>query len=134
MKHLYRSNSDSILAGVCGGMAEYFRIDVTLIRLAFVAMGFMGVGILFYFLAAIVLPKEPINPEDRAYNAQQKVYGADEKNNNGFALGVILVFIGVVLLAQRYLIPLLPHFARGLIWPLILIGLGAYLVWGRKES
>ena len=135
MKKLYRSRTDSVLAGVCGGIAEYLHVDVTLIRLAFVALGFLfGSGLLFYILAAIVLPKEPLNPEDTIYTAQDQGYDSEEKNNTSFALGALLVFIGVVILAQRYIIPLLPQFARGLIWPLILIGLGAYLLWGRKDS
>lgn len=132
MRRLYRSRKDSVIAGVCGGLADYLNVDVVLIRLAFVALGFMGVGILFYFLAAIILPKEPINPQEGVYE-QEPVYHAQEKNNTSFALGLLLVFIGVILLAKRYILPLLPHYTRGLIWPLILIGLGAYLVWGRKE-
>ncbi|WP_294578090.1 PspC domain-containing protein [uncultured Thomasclavelia sp.] len=57
MKRLYRSNQDRMLCGVCGGLAEYFDVDPTLIRLAwvlFVAVG--GSGILAYFVAAIIIP------------------------------------------------------------------------------
>ena len=58
-KRLYRSESDRRLAGVCGGLAEYFDIDSTLVRLAFVffILAF-GTGILAYVIAAIVMPNE----------------------------------------------------------------------------
>ena len=59
MKKLYRSNADRVLAGVCGGIGEYFGIDPTLVRLGFVALSFMlGGGVLVYILAAIIIPKE----------------------------------------------------------------------------
>ena len=48
-----------MIAGVCGGIAEYFGIDPTLVRLGFVALSFMlGGGVLVYILAAIIIPKE----------------------------------------------------------------------------
>ena len=59
MKKLYRSDRNRMIAGVCGGIAEYFGIDPTLVRLGFVALSFMfGGGVLVYILAAIIIPKE----------------------------------------------------------------------------
>lgn len=59
-KKLYRSLTDKKLCGVCGGLAEYFAIDSTLIRLLLVlAVLFAGVGILAYIIAAIVMPVKP---------------------------------------------------------------------------
>ncbi len=59
MKRLYRSEKNRMIAGVCGGIAEYFDIDPTLVRLGFVALSFMfGGGVLVYILAAIIIPKE----------------------------------------------------------------------------
>lgn len=58
-KRLYKSNTNRMLCGVCGGIAEYFHLDPTLIRLGwilFCALG--GSGILAYFIAAIVIPSE----------------------------------------------------------------------------
>ena len=58
-KKLYKSNTDKKLCGVCGGIAEYFNIDSTLVRLAWVAFTFFGgSGILAYIIAAIVMPAE----------------------------------------------------------------------------
>ena len=58
-KRLYRSKKDRMIYGVCGGIANYFNIDPTLVRLAFVliAMG-AGSGILAYIIAAIIIPDE----------------------------------------------------------------------------
>ena len=56
-KRLYRSAHDRMLAGVCGGIAEYFQIDPTLVRLgwvAFTALG--GSGILAYIILAVIVP------------------------------------------------------------------------------
>ncbi len=60
MKRLYKSNTDKKLCGVCGGIAEYFEIDPTLVRLGLVflcAIGFSGV--IAYIIAAIVIPEKP---------------------------------------------------------------------------
>lgn len=59
-KRLYKSATNRMAAGVCGGIAEYFGIDATLIRLGWVlfcALG--GSGILAYIIAAIVMPGKP---------------------------------------------------------------------------
>ena len=60
-KKLYKSNTDKMLEGVCGGIAEYFGIDPTIVRLAWVvfcALG--GSGILAYIIAAIIIPSAPL--------------------------------------------------------------------------
>ena len=56
-KKLYKSNTNKMLEGVCGGIAEYFGVDPTIVRLAWVvfcALG--GSGILAYIIAAIIIP------------------------------------------------------------------------------
>lgn len=60
-KKLYKSNTNKMLEGVCGGIAEYFGIDPTIVRLAWVifcALG--GSGILAYIIAAIIIPSAPL--------------------------------------------------------------------------
>ena len=59
-KKLYKSNTNKMLEGVCGGIAEYFDVDPTLVRLAWVvfcALG--GSGLLAYIVAAIIIPRKP---------------------------------------------------------------------------
>ncbi len=60
-KKLYRSNTDKMLAGVCGGLGNYLGVDSTLIRLVFALLVFFGVGsgLVLYVILAIVMPLEP---------------------------------------------------------------------------
>ena len=68
MKRLYRSRDERLIAGVAGGIANYFNIDPTLVRLAFVAFTLAGggVGLLAYVLLAIIMPLEPVPGAIRA--------------------------------------------------------------------
>jgi phage shock protein PspC (stress-responsive transcriptional regulator) len=54
-KRLYKSSSDKVLFGVCGGIAEYFDVDSVVIRLLVVVFALTGAGILFYIFAAIIM-------------------------------------------------------------------------------
>lgn len=59
-KRLYRSRRERLVCGVCGGVAEYFNIDPTIVRLAFLLFVFcVGSGVLAYIIAAIVMPDDP---------------------------------------------------------------------------
>jgi phage shock protein PspC (stress-responsive transcriptional regulator) len=59
-KRLYRSKTDRKIAGVCGGLAQYFDIDPTIIRvIAVVSIFFTGAGIIAYIVLALVVPIEP---------------------------------------------------------------------------
>ena len=59
-KKLYKSNTDKKIAGVCGGIAEYFNIDSTLVRLGWVVFSLLGgSGLLAYIIAAIIMPDRP---------------------------------------------------------------------------
>lgn len=59
-KRLYKSNKDIMLFGVCGGIAEYFDIDPTIVRLIVAALVLgKGSGLIIYLVAAIVMPKNP---------------------------------------------------------------------------
>lgn len=55
-KRLFKSRTDRKICGVCGGLAEYIKIDPTVIRLLWIIFGCMGVGIIAYIAAAIVIP------------------------------------------------------------------------------
>ncbi len=61
-KKLYRVNEGKILAGVCAGLAEYFNIDATLIRLLWVIVSFASglfMGLLAYVVCVFVIPEDP---------------------------------------------------------------------------
>ena len=60
-KKLYRSRDGKLICGVCAGIAEYFNIDPTVVRVAFALFACMGgSGILAYIIAAIIIPRNPI--------------------------------------------------------------------------
>ena len=68
-KKLYRSKKDSMIAGVCGGIAEYFDVDSTLIRLLtvlFVLLG--GAGVAVYIIAWIIIPKNTEQVSDGKFD------------------------------------------------------------------
>lgn len=60
MKRLYRSRSNKVIAGVCGGLAEYLNIDPIIMRLIFLLIALPGgISILVYFIFWVVMPKHP---------------------------------------------------------------------------
>jgi len=72
-KKLYRSTKDRVIGGVCGGIAEYFDIDSTLVRLLTIAIFFLGGGgIIAYIIGWIIIPKNPNgNTEDNSENKEE---------------------------------------------------------------
>ena len=65
-KKLYKSREDKMLFGVCSGVAEYFDIDPTLVRLGTAVLVFTSIGIPAYIVAAIVMPEKPANAQTKA--------------------------------------------------------------------
>ena len=60
-KKLYKSNQNKMIDGVCGGIAAYFGIDPTVVRLIWALFSLMGgCGILAYIIAAIIIPRNPV--------------------------------------------------------------------------
>jgi phage shock protein PspC (stress-responsive transcriptional regulator) len=59
-KKLYRSSTDKMLAGVCGGLGQYLGIDSTIVRLIFALLVFFGVGsgVILYIILALIMPLE----------------------------------------------------------------------------
>lgn len=101
---LYRSNSERMIAGVCGGVAEYTGIDPTFIRLGFVLLSFaMGGGVLLYIIAALIIPLRPAGME---YTYDRQVYDKDG-NPIGSSVrryrfvGVLLTVIGAFLILDN---------------------------------
>lgn len=74
MRRLYRSRVDKKIAGVCGGLGEYFRVDPTLIRLLVVLIGFFTAVLpilIAYLIAAIIIP---VNPMHKSFEGYKKLY------------------------------------------------------------
>lgn len=131
-KKLYRSTHDRIIAGVAGGLAEYFDVDSTLVRALFVLLVFTGwgAGILLYILLAIIVPPEPSGTA-KEKEIHKEESAPERRTHTKNFVAIVLIFIGVIILVNK-LFPL--HFFRwDFIWPIALIFLG-FFVLAKKEN
>lgn len=128
LKKLYRSRDQQMLGGVCMGIARYFNVDVTLIRLLWVIVGLAGegIGLPAYIIAWVVIPEEP--GIDEVIDISPSAGEAAKVDSR--TIGLIVIAIGVFLLLRRFL-PL--AFIRVYFWPLAIIGVGLLLVWGGRK-
>ena len=58
-KKLYRSKSDRVIAGVCGGVAEYLNVDVTVVRVLWALVSICTAGLIAYVICAFLIPEKP---------------------------------------------------------------------------
>ena len=140
---LYRSKKDCVIGGVCGGIAEYFDVDPTLIRLLAVLVFFLGgSGIIAYIVGWIIIPQNPNgNAEGNSENKEEtkgkikkaeenlleeKSKGNSERNRN-IILGIILIIVGLVFMGTT-LFPWITWIAWGTFWPVIIIVVGLVIM------
>lgn len=129
-KRLYRSRNDRVIAGICGGLGEYFDIDPTIFRIIFVvAVVAGGVSALLYILGMIVIPEEPAvttsknehsKPEDHTPKTVENSVKKSGRSDSSATGGVILILVGVLFLLNN----LLNINVWGNFWPLILVVVG----------
>lgn len=82
MKKLYRSKTDRKIGGVCGGLAEYFGVDSTLIRLAAVVLIFAsGAGLIAYIVAWAIIPERP-DHVDVSYETKSEPVREEKQNSS----------------------------------------------------
>lgn len=147
VKKLYRSSSDKMVAGVCGGLGEYFGVDSTLIRILFVALLiFGGGGLLIYIIMWIIVPvKKNIEPQQYESNSEiNSQYESKEKSSNyeyvevetqksqgknSTLIGIIIIVVGILILLDNFNLTI--GFSN--LWPIILIILGIYLILKSKS-
>ena len=73
MKKLYRNRNEKMVAGVCAGLADYFGMDPTIIRVIFVVLAFAGLGgVLVYAILWIITPEEPLISETTIDVSEEK--------------------------------------------------------------
>ena len=78
-KKLYKSRKDSYIDGVCGGIAEYFGIDSTLVRVGLIIFCLMGgSGVIAYIIAMCIIPKQPV---PQMYEYEQNQYEQNQYDN-----------------------------------------------------
>jgi phage shock protein C len=108
-----------VLAGVCGGTAEYYGSDPTAVRLATVVLGlFSGIFpmVVVYMVAAILIPEPESGPGESATRSVTP-------GQTTLVFGALLVVVGIAGLANVWL-----HIDWAALWPLSLVGLGAVMV------
>jgi phage shock protein C len=77
-KRLKRSRSETMIAGVCGGLGDYFGVDPTVIRLAFVLLALLGGhGILIYLILWIIMPRQALDAAPALINSTPPQQGGD---------------------------------------------------------
>ena len=124
-KRLYRSVTDSKIAGVCGGLGEYFDIDPTIIRIIAVLLAITnGIGILAYIIAWIVIPRRPIDAAHESTNT------TSHEDRGALLIGITLIAIGVLALIGNFYWWL--DF-KDFIIPGILIVAGLFLILGNGK-
>lgn len=146
-KRLYLSKKHRVFAGVAGGIGEYLDIDPVLIRVAFVLLTlFDGLGVVLYIVLMIAVPEQtdgegPAKKEatgglaheisESAREGLDKIKKKEWSSSSGRDfIGGVIVLLGIVLLLDQFL----PRLGLNwdILWPLILILLGVYLLVKRK--
>jgi len=98
-KNLYRSRSDRIIFGVCGGLARYFNIDSTIIRLIFIVGAFLkGATILIYIILAIITPEEGRRGTGAELIKPAVRYSEEERRK---LLALVLILVGAFFLISE---------------------------------
>lgn len=154
-ERLFRSRKERVIGGVCGGLGEYFGIDPIIIRIILAILIIVkGVGILAYIIMWIAIPEEPIEhyyarfkqapgsptpPEEGPAGEEKNASAPHEfaaptaddysaymhkKGNGGLFLGIGLIGLGVLFLFWT----LIPAFDFEFFFPLLLVILGAFLI------
>jgi len=140
-KRLYRSTSDRIIAGVAGGIAEYFAIDSTLVRIIFVALSFGGgIGVGLYILAWVMVPTRDQasiaeqwlshRPSKAEAEVQQEFKEAIRTVRVHSSAGLWLILLGLILLVGNFNLISFDTIAK--LWPVLLILLGWQILSRRR--
>lgn len=143
-KKIYRSKDEYIVGGVASGLSSYFKVDTIIVRLIFILLTLWGgSGVLIYLILWLIIPKEPgigkeIDREEKIQEFASNIKGkASEiakemkidvkksRKNRNFFLGIVFLLIGVIALWNRFL-PI--EIRWDILWPVIAIGLGIYII------
>jgi phage shock protein PspC (stress-responsive transcriptional regulator) len=157
-KRFFRSRRDGLIAGVCGGLAEYFDVDPSLVRLIFILAIFLGgAGLVVYLVAWLIVPENPEQSPTPSFAKNQKLKeevvgelrrvgsslaekfeatleGADDRpeRRSTVFVGLALIVLGAAFLFKNFI----PWLELEKLWPILLIGVGVLLLFGasRREK
>jgi phage shock protein C len=144
---LERSTTNKVIAGVCGGIAEYLQVDPTLVRVFFVVAGFLtaGAGILGYLVLLVLMPlpgrptpfvssatppaggpADPANPDATVQSVGPAVSDPAATERRRATFGYFLIALGAVFMLGN--LGLFRIVRWDLIWPLVIVGAGVLLL------
>ncbi|MDX1614713.1 MAG: PspC domain-containing protein [Candidatus Promineifilaceae bacterium] len=138
---LMRSESDRMIAGVCGGIAAYLGVDSVIVRLAFVVLVFAsGIGIPLYIILMVIMPSEANaqaptskvmsdNFEEMGSNLNAGMERIRQHPQGPVIAAGLLITLGIYLLLES-----LGWFSQVWLWPMVLIGLGLFLILRRSKA
>ena len=123
-KKLYRSRTNSMIAGLCGGLGEYLNVDPTILRVVAVLLIFAdGIGLLAYLVGWILIPRRP--------GMEAEVVTEERSELSRLLPGLALIVIGLIFLLNNLVL----WFRFSYLWPLVLIVLGvAILIKAQKRE
>jgi len=146
-KQLRRSRKNKMIAGVCGGFAEFFNIDPTIVRLIWVIVSISGAGLVAYIVAAIIMPEDTEGSFDSgnyqgSFGGEQgdSFYSGDsnewkhqpkgdpERTKN--VIGVIMVIIGLMLLIKQ----VFNWLDFKVVFPFLLVIIGIMIIYRGKRG
>ncbi len=124
---LFRGRNDRMIAGVAGGLGQYFNVDPVLVRLGFVLLGLgTGIGVVAYIVMAIIVPERPVGEEEPTITSSIGSLRGRE------TAGYILLGLGALLLASN--LGLFRLLVGNRLWPAVLIGAGVLLLLNRART
>lgn len=141
-KTLHKSSTNRVLAGVCGGLGEYFDVDPTLVRVAFVLLFFSGgLGLFLYIALLVVMPDSgstTSSPVESLKKQAEKMQAHDISRPTAASsswVPVALIILGLILLLDNLdlLRRFVPYYRLEQLWPLVIIFLGLWLLLRKKS-
>jgi phage shock protein C len=149
---LYRSRTDSMIGGVCGGLGQYLGIDPTIVRLFFVLLALgNGVGVLIYLALWLIVPREgqaeeatmeetiragagEIAERARALGDDLREAARSPNPQASLFVGIALIVLGVVFLLQNLNLAWLRWLDFDMLWPVLLVVAGLALLLRRVKG
>jgi len=143
MKKLYRSRDNKVLAGVCGGIGEYFEIDPVIVRLIWIVLTMIwGFGLFLYIIAIFLIPLEPkeIKIQDVSTSPQEskKDYRHLEDSDRNIVITLLALFFIVlgIMVVVGIVVPstyVFRNIIKGILGVAMII-IGIYLVFKSKKD
>lgn len=131
-RQLYRSNENKIIAGVCSGIAEYFEVDPTIVRIIWLLSIFAGFGIIAYIICWLVMPEKNTGYYSSSIfneSSTTKQISSVDKEKSKRILGIALLIIGTLFLFDRFF----KWFDIDILLPVGIIAVGAYILFSTRR-